>query len=443
MVDQLVVKRLTTEDLSIELVELDGDELHERSEWIPISSWINLIVKEAFITNHFKKKSVAFTTFMQEWESIFSMFKGDGKERSPLNDYPPLSIWYVTHENIKLRFLLTHGSKERLKREVKSAFETIYVLNKSRKSRVKSVLKTVFAQSDHIKYLRFIEDEWQVINPIFEESSRISRKYLQENDYRIKKPWIVFQKNNLHQYKITNNNWVLEFDNLETLMLQPNDVAIYSSISDQNLNFALSFYNETILPRHKYYHGMFPHVEQQQEYFTYFQFIITSLIFAYTALEAFANICIPDNYSIEEEKQGIKTIYSKTGIERTFTLRDKFKRVLTEVLQTTEPSQEKWWSKFITLEKLRNEIIHTKQSSSDGRYSTLLSKNIFDMIKVHKTIISYYGHYINLNKPELLEEFPYQFGYDDVVAGLSDSPEFDSWTVDHKMHKAFFKAKGK
>jgi len=440
MVNELLVKKIQTAGVCIELEEIKDAEIHDRSAWVGIASWVNLAVKDDFIIKHYSPQTVAYADFIEQFKSLAVMFKGDGKAKEPWVDYAPLSVWFMAKDKSNLRFLITSGTIDKIILALESAFQIISDYNKRKSTLIKSALKVVFVQPDNIKYLRFISEKWEVINPLFEASEGVSKRYLEKNDYRIKKPWIVFQKENLHRYKITSNNWVLEFDKLETLMLQPNDVSIYSSISDHNLDLAYSFYKETILPRHKSYHGSFPVLEQQQEYFNYFQLIITSIIFAYTALEAFANICIPDNYTIEEEKQGIKTIYSKTGIERTFSLRDKFKRVLSDVLQTSEPSQEKWWSKFIALEKLRNEIIHTKQSDTAERYSTLLSKSIFELIKVHKIVIGYYGHYINLNKPGLLDEFPYKFGYDNVVAGVTESPEYRQWIKDNKMHMAFLKA---
>ena len=83
-----------------------------------------------------------------------------------------------------------------------------------------------------------------------------------------------------------------------------------------------------------------------------------------------------------------------------------------------DPSREDWWISFTELENLRNEIIHTKQSKSEERYAKLLSESIFNIVRNHKNIIKFYGEHISRYKTELLEEFPYEFDYDDVIPGL-------------------------
>lgn len=125
------------------------------------------------------------------------------------------------------------------------------------------------------------------------------------------------------------------------------------------------------------------------------------------------------------EKGGVKSIYSKEAIERKFSLKDKFKTILKSILNTPDPTLEKWWARFVDLENLRDEIIHTKQSKSENRYSQLLSKKIFQIIGIHKEIINYYGKYISKNKMELLQEFPYDFGFDDFYPGLTDDKNYE------------------
>jgi len=86
----------------------------------------------------------------------------------------------------------------------------------------------------------------------------------------------------------------MKYPDLETMLVQPNDVTLYSSISDKNLITVKEFYVGTILPGHEQYGGAFPSQRKQQEYYDYFELVITSVIFANSALEAFSNICIPN-----------------------------------------------------------------------------------------------------------------------------------------------------
>ena len=87
---------------------------------------------------------------------------------------------------------------------------------------------------------------------------------------------------------------------------------------------------------------------------------------------------------------------------------------------------------FTELENLRNEIIHTKQSKSEERYAKLLSKSVFDVVKNHKKIIQFYGEHISRYKTELLEEYPYEFGFDDVIPGLMTNKNY--WKSYKSIH---------
>jgi len=207
-------------------------------------------------------------------------------------------------------------------------------------------------------------------------------------------------------------------------MIQPNDVSLYSHISKSFLEKGKIFYNETIVFRLKNYGGRFPSREKQKEYYDYFETIIISIIFSYTSIETFVNICIPNNYKFTETKNGEEIINDKIDIEKRFSLRRKLLEIIREVLNTPDPSKEKWWSKLIELEDIRDEIIHTKQSKSEERYSKLLSPKIYHIIQVNQEIIRYYGEFISKNKKELLEEFPYDFGYDESIPGILTEKEW-------------------
>ena len=98
---------------------------------------------------------------------------------------------------------------------------------------------------------------------------------------------------------------------------------------------------------------------------------------------------------------------------------------LQDVLKTSDPTKELWWNKFIELENIRDEIIHSKQSNSVERYSKLLSKGIFEIISINDTIIKYYGKYILENNPNLLEDYPYGFGFDEFYPGLTNDENYE------------------
>lgn len=336
------------------------------------------------------------------------------------------SVLYLTRDDYVFHYLFEFkGNENDYIAALKEVFESITLYNAEEPNEFQSAVKESYVQNNRIKYLLFSDSNWTVLNPLFEVGREINERYRKDKDIRIMKPHVMVHRDDYRKYFVLDSNWVLVFDGLETLMIKPNDVSLYSNISDNNLQAAQEFYNKTILPRFKHYYGSFPPIEQQREYYNYFELIITALIFAYTALEAFANICIPNNYEYLIKKNGIKTIYSKEAIEQKFSLRDKFKNILHSIITTPDVTKEKWWNSFDKLEKLRDETIHTKQSKSEDRYSQLLSKDIFELISIHKEIISYYGYYISQNKKDLLEEFPYNFGYDDFFPGLMTNEGYE------------------
>lgn len=249
----------------------------------------------------------------------------------------------------------------------------------------------------------------------FEEKAKEHNlKYIEQTDLRVKKPYVFFLQDDFNKKIVLPNNWVLESDKLETMMDTPNDVAIYSSISFSHLIIAKEFHKKEIIPRQKSGFGSTTLAKPKlTEYYNYFEAVIASVIFAYTSIEAFANICIPSNYTYSyTDKDGNSVKMNKEQIERTASLRDKLKIILPEIIGCESPIRQKWWSKFTELENLRNEIIHSKESKSEDRYSKLLSTSIIRKVEVHKEVIEFFGKEISIMKTELLDEYPNGFGYD-------------------------------
>jgi hypothetical protein len=440
-VDKLFTEKLGDIHLTIEVREIDRDKSYSNGEWISSSSFINLYINDSFITNHFLKGTQDVNVFLEKFQTLIepvTKITTSIKGTDTINRTRPFatfSSFYRTKDEYVFQYLFElEGNVDEYIKALTDVFNSITKYNESEDNAFKKAVHKSYSQSYRKKYLLYIDKEWNVLNPLLEVGKEINTKYREKKDFRIKKPHILMHRDDYRKYFVLDNNWVLTFDGLETLMIKPNDVSLYSNISDTNLKRAKEFFQNTILPRYKQYHGSFPSEEKQKEYYDYFELIISALIFAYTSLEAFANICIPDRYEYLIEKDGIKTFYSKSAIEKKFSLREKFKNILRSILNTPDPTQEKWWSIFIDLERLRDEIIHTKQSKSEDRYSQLLSKKVFDIIEVHKTIINYYGHFISENKKELLEEFPYNFGFDDFFPGLTDDKGYEkSYRVLHNI----------
>src|ERR1700741_3364855 len=103
----------------------------------------------------------------------------------------------------------------------------------------------------------------------------------------------------------------------------PNNIALLLSISDKALVRAFAIFKENINPDKPM--NDISKIEKDEKvgflkiksktYCDYIEEIETAIVFSYTAVEAFANISIPENYLFHsEEKEGI--IYQKKAIER-------------------------------------------------------------------------------------------------------------------------------
>jgi hypothetical protein len=398
-------------------------------EWIPPVSLITLYVSNSFLENHFEKGTGVLELFYDKFKGMIKLLADrerdqEGKDRKPL---PTFSVLFQTKEKFILQFLFDNSMNvDYHLHTLQEVFAWILKYEASASnSDLRSSIEKTFSQTNKIKYMTYVDSHWVILDPLLGFAKEININYKVKADKRIKKPLVILHENDFRKYFVMDTNWVLQFDGLETMMLVPNDVSLYASICEKRLNEAHEFYKKNIMPRFKHYHGTFPTIEQQTEYFDYFELVISSLIFSYTALEAFANICIPDEFEYHYMKKGKNEVDSKERIERYYSLTKKFVKILPLIIKCTEPWKQKWWTNFIRLEELRNEIIHTKPSRSEDRYSKLLQREIFEIIGVFREIIEFFGFYIAKNKKELLSEYPYNLKYDEFWPHLTSEEGYN------------------
>jgi len=258
------------------------------------------------------------------------------------------------------------------------------------------------------------------------ESKKYEEKALQKSiehlncfkDNRVRKPKLLLTETDINkQLKIPTNQLKIDIKNNDIVIQQANDIALYINISKKFLQIAekqqsLMFNSINNFPR-----TLLARENEALEAYDYIENIITSIIFSYSAIEAFANTCIsylPDNFSFKGKNK--TEILGNQGAN----LQIKLKSILKDFLQTPNPCEIKkgWWDNFIELENVRNEIIHTKELEAEKRYSKFFNKEIFKWIKVSEDILRFYGEYINMNNKELLIEFPYGYGFDSTSFGF-------------------------
>jgi hypothetical protein len=341
------------------------------------------------------------------------------------------SVFYTSGDFKIFQFLFSvNGGHDDYLKAFIELLKTINEYN-SPDSGLASKISKIHTQSDDDKVF-FVWDntisQWQLVNPLLELGKQIQRGFKSAIESREQKPISLIQENDFrNKISALPRNWRIKSDEFPFVMDMPNDVALYSSLADKHLALARAFLIQRIseLKRDRNDHFI-SGKEETSEYFNYFENVIGAVIFSYTAIEAFANICIPWDYTTESKRKNKKEADTKIEIERWWALSDKLKKVLYEVFGTTDPTKNDWWSDFIALEELRNEIIHTKQSKSESRYTKLFSQSIFEIIPVNRKIIKFYGDFMALNKPEMLQEYPYGFGHDEIYPSTTSEKNYNS-----------------
>ena len=96
--------------------------------------------------------------------------------------------------------------------------------------------------------------------------------------------------------------------------------------------------------------------------YDYLELIMASVIFSYTALEAFANEEIPDDFTYEMKRtSGVLVPRDKEWVERNLSLDEKLATVLPQVTGKPTPKGSKVWQGYVGLRKLRHRIVHLKR----------------------------------------------------------------------------------
>ncbi len=340
-------------------------------------------------------------------------------------DLNPLFVFYNSLDGNILQFIMNqYNSTHFIDSMIEVAKVVTFYENKSDVT-LNDELSILHLQEDKKIYFENQTGNWKLIKPLNEIADEISIKFYENRDIRSKKPHVLIDSNNLNKKMNIGNNWVLSFKSTEIMMSKPNDVSLYCNISERASNDAKELL-ETMNLTMKGLIINFPSEAEQRSMFNYFELVIQAVIFSYTSIEAFANITIPSYYEYTETSGGVTTTFNKDAIERKFHLRDKLKKILKDILKISDVTSQTWWNDFIELEDIRNDYIHSKESSSEDRYNKLLDPKIFKLIDVNKKLLSYYGEVIMKSNPDLINEFPIGYGYDLTWPGLATSEGFES-----------------
>lgn len=181
---------------------------------------------------------------------------------------------------------------------------------------------------------------------------------------------------------------------VKILFNEPNNISLALSIMKKSFKKSYSLYTKLDLLQGS---GTKDIKEKNKPIlYDYFEEIITSLTFAYIAIESFSNAAIPENYCHEIiNEKGIKEIWPKESIERWMTTSDKVSEILPKIFKSSNIKNEPYWSHFKELEKLRNGIIHQRTIEKGTKldseiYKILISYDIFSKIKSAISVIEFF-----------------------------------------------------
>lgn len=221
------------------------------------------------------------------------------------------------------------------------------------------------------------------------------------HDSRFNKP-ICHQK--YENGNLTGSMLLQEIDisnvmNKEITYFSPNNIGLLLSI---NLNFtekAKKIFNDNFLSQ-KVNLSFQKTGSDKKEFLNsisstvcdFIEAIQIAIVFGYTALETFANLSIPENYSYElnNKTKGIKEVYNKDAIERWLTLKIKFQDILSNIYNTPKIESQNWWGHFSNLEQFRNNIIHQKTINQTDFYKSYLKESIFNICNCPKNVIKFF-----------------------------------------------------
>jgi hypothetical protein len=105
--------------------------------------------------------------------------------------------------------------------------------------------------------------------------------------------------------------------------------------------------------------GLWP--DDQKPLFDFFEDSIAHIVFAFTAIEAFANEALPDGVTHLRIGKDKKTeTLKKADIERRLSLDEKLVNVLPTALSVASPKKLSVWQHYVDLRKTRDRLIHLK-----------------------------------------------------------------------------------
>lgn len=149
------------------------------------------------------------------------------------------------------------------------------------------------------------------------------------------------------------------------------------------------------------------------EAFDYVERMIEAIVLAFTALEAFVNETIPEDfvYARHVRSDVVLEATNKSNIERHVSIDEKLTAVLPEVLNCSSPKGSRCWQGYKQLKQTRDRLVHMKSEDckSSGPEDDTLWKAVFVTPAPHlaaKAIIDHFARVMQ-TKPGWHSRFPH------------------------------------
>lgn len=133
-------------------------------------------------------------------------------------------------------------------------------------------------------------------------------------------------------------------------------------------------------------HSMQVRSDMIGHFYNFFEQRFLNIVFSYTALEAYSNQIIPDDYEYSRTRQDGKCteIFDKVQIERNLPLETKLADILPEITGSKFAKGSSLWNDYAKLKRSRDRIIHVK--SLDLGIKDAKAGNIWAELLDHKDI---------------------------------------------------------
>ncbi|MGL4723514.1 MAG: hypothetical protein ACRCWW_03265 [Scandinavium sp.] len=182
-----------------------------------------------------------------------------------------------------------------------------------------------------------------------------------------------------------------KIENKKISLSRPNEISLSMHIANGSLKKAQELRKSIVQKIGKDKNKNF-YEKDVIEIYDYLEEVQKAIVFSYKAIEAMCNSAIPDDYIYKKpsNKIGVVEVYDKLGIERWVSTTEKVSKMLPDIYHCVSPAKKPFWGHFKKLEELRNEIIHSKSSSTSQVLSELLSTDIGKYVKSCEALLKFF-----------------------------------------------------